>query len=436
MKPFEKFLTQFLIVTFVILFSACTAIAPSPGNAPSPPTVATVPAATTGTETVDVYSTWGPGAELDALGALENVYRKQNPNFEVTHNLTGGGGANTDENLLDLLRREQPPDSFVIHAGEESRDYVNRGQLEPITKLFQAEGLDRVMPQLLLEQLNIKGEIYTVPVNIQRSNVLWYNPKVFQANNVQPPRTLEDFFTVAEKLKAKGIIPLAIGGGFELGHAFESVLVATYGPDDFVRLVNGDPVIWADARLTTAIHTFKKMLDNSNSDRASEWWQGAAQRVLEGKAGMTVMGDWTEGDYKEEGAKLNTDFGWAAAPGTGGTFIWLSDSFALAKGAPHREAAIAFLKTVGSREGQDAFNPIKGSIPARIDANRSLYDEYLQWSVDQFHSDKLVPSIVGGAATPDSFRSAYSRAMIDFSGDLNEQALAEALRGAALELTE
>ncbi len=61
-----------------------------------------------------------------------------------------------------------------------------------------------------------------------------------------------------------------------------------------------------------------------------------------------------------------TDYSWAPSPGTDGIFIVLSDSFGLPKNAPNRDNAISFLKVVGSRgEGQDAFNPIKGSIPAR-----------------------------------------------------------------------
>ena len=379
----------FATPALVVILSTCNSSMSLQNAAQTTPTVPSTVTASNGKETVDLNTAWGPGAEQNALGALEEVFRKRNPNLEIDHNRSGDvGGGGTDEYLAERFRQEQPPDSMVIHAGKESLDYINRGELEPITRIFQEEGLDKVMPPLLLKQLTIKGEIYTVPVNVQRSNVLWYNPKVIQANDLQPPRTIDDFFVVAEKLKSKGISPLAIGGGFELGHLFESVLVATYGPDDYVRLVNGDAALWADTRLMTAIHTFKGMLDNANPDHDTEGWDGAAQRVLDGKAGMTVMGDWTEGKYKDEGAKPNSDFGWVPSPGTDGTFMWLSDSFGLSKGAPHRDATLAFLNTVGSKEGQDAFNPIKGSIPARIDADKSLYDEYLQWSFDQFRTGR------------------------------------------------
>ncbi len=427
-----------LLTVFALILAACESLTPaSDGAARNSPTAMTVPAATGSKQTLEVMSYWSGPSELDSLNALLDVYRKQNPKIEVGSDATGiaVGGAGNFDLLLMRLEHEQPPDTWTLHAGKESLTYVIPGQLEPITQLFKEEGLDKVMPPLLLEQLNIKGEIYTVPVNIHRSNVLWYNVKIFRANNLEPPRTVDDFFTVAETLKSKGITPLAIGGGFEIGHLFESVLLATFGPDDYVRLMQGDPVLWADPRMARAIDTLKKMLSYTNSDRSGLGWGDAAQMVLDGKAGMTVMGDWVEGYYKRQGAKPNVDYGWAAAPGTDGTFMWLSDSFGLARGAPHRDAALAWLKTVGSKEGQDAFNTKKGSIPARIDADKSLYDEYLEWSIDQFRSDKLTPSIMHGAAATDAYRSAYSRALIDFSRDLDVQALTEALNDAVAELT-
>jgi glucose/mannose transport system substrate-binding protein len=428
-------LSGFLIVCALILASCGSPLPPTNGATTSPPTLTTIPAVAGGKQTLEIMSYWAEGTGLEGLNAMVDIYRKQNPAVEVLKEGTANSGGGGDFDLILLrLEHEQPPDTWTLHAGKESLTYVIPGQLEPITQLFKEERLDKVMPPLLLEQLNIKGEIYTVPLNIHRSNMLWYNPKVFRANNLKPPHTLDEFYAVAETLKSKGVTPLAIGGGFEIGHLFESVLLATFGPDDYVRLMQADPALWFDPRMTAAINTLKKMLDYSNSDRSGLQWGDAAQLVYEGKAGMTIMGDWVEGWYKVGGAHPNVDFGWAAAPGTDGTFMWLSDSFGLARGAPHRDAALAWLRTVSSREGQDAFNPLKGSIPARTDADKSLYDEYQQWSIDQFRSDKLVPSIVHGAAAPDAYKSAYSRALVDFSRDLDVEALKQALNDAVAEL--
>ena len=43
--------------------------------------------------------------------------------------------------------------------------------------------------------ITYNGEIYSVPANIHRGNVLFYNKKVFADNGLTPPTTWDEFFT-------------------------------------------------------------------------------------------------------------------------------------------------------------------------------------------------------------------------------------------------
>jgi len=117
------------------------------------------------------------------------------------------------------------------------------------------------------------------------------------------------------------------------------------------------------------------------------------------------MGDWAEGYFRELGKAPETDYGWAPVPGTGGNFQFLSDSFVLPVGAPHRDAAINWLIICGSKAGQDAFNPVKGSIPARSDGDRSLYGVYLQSAMDDWASNTVVGSLTHGVVANDSWKT-------------------------------
>jgi len=59
--------------------------------------------------------------------------------------------------------------------------------------------------------------------------VLWYNKTVFTANNLTAPTTWDQFFTVADALKAKGITPAAVGdnGIWANGMLLEDVLIGS-----------------------------------------------------------------------------------------------------------------------------------------------------------------------------------------------------------------
>lgn len=451
MMSFRRFsrLVAFVVVSLLmtLVLAACgdSTVTPASATTASQTTAALATTATTlptsaasaGGQKLEIFSWWTNGGEADGLNAMYGVYKKKYPGADIINaTVAGGAGTNAKTVLVTRMQGGQPPDSFQVHAGQELiGTWVVANKMEPITQLFKDEGWDKVMPRLLLDQITYKNEIYSVPVNIHRSNMLWYNKKVFDANGLTPPRTIDDFYKVAEALKAKNITPLAVGGKdkFETPHLFESILLATFGAEDYAKLFK-DNKMWADPRMGLAMQTLNKMLGYANPDRSSLGWSDAAQKVLEGSAAMTIMGDWAEGYFISKGAKPNADFGWAAAPGTDGIFMWLSDSFGLPKGAPHKDNALAWLKVVGSKDGQDAFNPKKGSIPARTDADKSLYDEYLKWSIDQFGTARLAPSIVHGAAANESFITGYDNALNVFSADKDLKTLTQALTDALTDL--
>jgi glucose/mannose transport system substrate-binding protein len=114
-------------------------------------------------------------------------------------------------------------------------------------------------------------------------------------------------------------------------------------------------------------------------------------------------------------------------PGSVGVFQFLSDSFVLAVGAPHREAALDWLKIAGSKAGQEAFNPVKGSICARTDCDKSLFGVYLQSAMDDWASDTVVGSLTHGVVANDSWKSEIDTALGVFISDGNVDAFQAAL---------
>ena len=172
------------------------------------------------------------------------------------------------------------------------------------------------------------------------------------------------------------------------------------------------------------------MQDYLNPDHAAMSWDQAIGALMEGKVAFSSMGDWAQGEFLK--AK-NQDYGWVSHPGTDGSFIVVADGFVLAKGAPHKESALAWLKSIGSKEAQEAFNPLKGSIPARTDVDKSKFDAYHQWSMGSFAKDKLLPSCVHGVAAPPAFKQSLEDAVTAFIVDKNVDNFANALVQAAKE---
>ena len=355
---------------------------------------------------VEVFSWWTGGGEAAGLDEMIKIFQEKYPDTEfINAAVAGGAGTNARAVLATRLQAGDAPDSWQGHAGQELiGTYVAGGQLEPLNFLYEQEGWLDVMPETLIPLISADGNIYSVPVNIHRANVMWYNPGILAANNIAVPTTLAEWFEAMDVLQAAGITPLALGEQWTVMHLMETVLLASLGADAYNGLWDGS-TDWGSAEVTQALNDFVKVLSYTNTDSASLSWQDAAQLVVNGNAAFNVMGDWAEGYFRELGKAPETDYGWAPVPGTGGNFQFLSDSFVLPVGAPHRDAAINWLIICGSKEGQDAFNPVKGSIPARSDGDRSLYGVYLQSAMDDWASNTVVGSLTHGVVANDSWKT-------------------------------
>lgn len=411
-----------ILVMMSLVLSACQPQAETPAETQAPS------GGEAAADKVEVFSWWTGGGEAAGLDAMIVVFGEKYPNIEFVNSaVAGGAGTNARAVLATRLQSGDPPDSWQGHAGQELiGTYVKDQKIEPLNDLYEQQGWLEVMPDTLIPLISQDGNIYSVPVNIHRANVLWANPKILQDNNVSMPTSLDEWMAAMETLQAAGLTPLAMGEQWTAMHLLETVLLASLGADAYDGLWDGS-TDWGSAEVTTALEDFVTVLGYTNSDAASLSWQDAAQLVVDGNAAFNVMGDWAEGFFRELGKTPRTDYEWAAVPGTGGNFQFLSDSFVLAVGAPHREAAIDWLIVAGSKEGQDAFNPVKGSIPARSDGDRSLYGEYLQSAMDDWASNRVVGSLTHGVVANDSWKSEIDTALGLFLQDKNVDSFQNAL---------
>jgi len=384
--------------------------------------------------TVEIFSWWA-GDEGPALDALIEVFEAEYPGVTVDNvTVTGGAGVVAKAVLKTRMLGGDPPDSFQAHIGKELIDtWVIADRMEDLTFLFEEEGWFDVFPPDLIELISTPEGIWSVPVNIHRSNVLWYVPAKLEEWGIGVPQTWAEFLEVCPAIQANGVTPLALGENWTVSHLWESIALAALGPDDYDRLWTGE-LAFNDPKTVAAFGLMNDVLACTNTDAAGLSWQQATDRVVDGEAAFNIMGDWAMGYmFTTLGLEPGTGFGWAASPGTDGIFMVLSDSFGLPRGAPNRENAINWLRIVGSLEGTDAFNPIKGSISPRTDTDLSKYNAYLQSASADFASNRQVGSLIHGTTANENFMSSFAQVMEILLDTGNPQAAANAAQALALQ---
>lgn len=382
---------------------------------------------------LEIFSWWS-GDEGPALEALIDLFEEQNPGTEVVNaTVTGGAGVNARAVLTTRMLGGDPPDSFQVHAGQELiGTWVAAERMEDLTPLFEEEGWMDVFPEGLLELSSTDEGIWSVPVNIHRSNVMWYVPSNLEEWGVEVPTSWDAFLEMCPALQEQGVTPLVVAEPWTQQHLWESVALAELGADNYDALWSGELAF--DSPEATAVWTrFGEIMACTNDDAAGLSWQQATDRLVAGEAAFNIMGDWAAGYMTTTlGLEPGTDFGWAASPGTEGVFMLLADAFGLPVGAPNRDATLEWLRVVGSKEGQDIFNPLKGSISPRLDSDTSLYNAYLQSAYEDYSSNRQVGSLAHGAAANQTFMSEFANVLETYLSSGS----AEGAAAAAQELAE
>ena len=189
--------------------------------------------------------------------------RRSIPGIEVINAvIAGGAGTNANAVLATRMTGGNPPDTYQIHGGAENIDtWVKTDFAQSLADFYTQRGLNDKFPKGIIDLVSYNGAPYAVPVGVHRNGVLWNNAKILADNGIKAPTDWDSFFAAADKLKAAGITPLALGDkdGWTDVNLFEQILLGKLGAADYRGIWDGT-VPWTDARVTDALTTFDKVL--------------------------------------------------------------------------------------------------------------------------------------------------------------------------------
>ncbi len=170
---------------------------------------ATLPSLSSAGE-VEVLHWWTSGGEAKSVQELKAMLEEQGHSWK-DFAVAGGGGESAMTVLKTRAVSGNPPSAAQI-KGHDIQEWGGLGFLTNLDSVAQSGGWDQSVPSMVTDIMKFNGEYVAVPVNVHRVNWLWANPEVLQKAGVEVPKTLDDFFAAAEKIKAAGFIPLAHGG--------------------------------------------------------------------------------------------------------------------------------------------------------------------------------------------------------------------------------
>jgi glucose/mannose transport system substrate-binding protein len=323
---------------------------------------------------LEVYSWLVAGPEAQAMNALYDMLRQRDPAIELLSPEFEVPGGRLE--IEPRFAAHSPPDALQVIQGDDIGKWIGMDVLAPLDATSAAEGWPSVFPKAVLDSVGANGSLYGVPLDIERDNTLFFNKWILAAHGLSPPRSIAGALDVAVALSATGQQTFTMSGaGWMVASTFfESVLVAEAGPDFYQAYLTGQ--LAPDApEVRAALVDLAKLVDFANADVAATGWGDAVDRFCNGEGAVLLMPDFAKGELVSTGCLDSTRIGYMPVEPAGApTFVFLGLGFALAKEAKHAANGMEFLQTVGSRDGQEAFNRLKLALPARTDTDVSQFD--------------------------------------------------------------
>ncbi|WP_308418731.1 ABC transporter substrate-binding protein [Leeia aquatica] len=369
---------------------------------------------------VEVLHWWTSGGEAKSVAELKKMMQAKGHTWK-DFAVAGGAGDNAMTVLKSRVVSGNPPAAAQI-KGPAIQEWAAEGGVADISAVAKANNWDKVLPSVVSQQMKYKGAYVAAPVNVHRVNWLWVNKAALDKVGGKAPANWDEFFALADKFKAAGIIPVAHGGqDWQDFTTFEAVVLGVGGAKFYNdALVKLDQKALKSPTMEKALTVFKKIQSYVDKGAPGRDWNLATAMVIQGKAGMQIMGDWAKGEFVAAGKAPGTDFVCAATPGSANAYTFNVDSFVMfkQKDANNAKAQGDLAAAILSPEFQEVFNLNKGSIPVRTDSKMDKFDSCAQQSNKDFlataKNGGLQPSIAHGMAVSPAAAGAIKDAVSNY----------------------
>jgi multiple sugar transport system substrate-binding protein/raffinose/stachyose/melibiose transport system substrate-binding protein len=389
------------------LLAGCAAPAAAPA-APAADTAATAAPADEGAATggltgklvYNSYQSDPAPREVDA--ALVAQFQAANPGLEITHSTV----AHEDfkQAIRTYLAASTPPDVMTWFAGNRARFFIDKGLIMDISDVFEQQGWLEDFPKGFVALSTVDDKQYFVPTSYYWW-ALYYNKTVLEENGLEPPTTWDELLNACSVLKTAGITPISIGtkAPWTAAAWFDYLNMRINGPEFHINLMLGTEK-YDDPRVKKVFEYWAELLNNGcfTEDAASYEWQAAVTPLVQGEAGMYLMGQFIMDSIPED-QRANFDFVRFPIidPSVPIGEDAPTDGFFASASAPNPEAAKAFLAFIGSKEAQEYVAKELLRVPVHSGVDPSIFPPETLKGIDLLQGADYVAQFYDRDTTPE-----------------------------------
>jgi len=230
------FLGVALIVLVGLLFPACAAPPEEIGS-------------------VEVLGVWG-GDELASFEAMVAPWEQE----------TGGTMEFTGtRDLIAILTIRvaagNPPDVAILPNPGQMVELAGDGELVALDSFLDMDKIGQEYAQGWIDLGTVDGKLYGMFMKASSKGTVWYNPKVFAANDWEVPTTWDEMIALSDRIVDEGMNPWSVAvesgeaSGWPATDWIGEILLHESGGEVYDQWVNHD-IPWTDSKIKSAWEKF------------------------------------------------------------------------------------------------------------------------------------------------------------------------------------
>ncbi|WP_027014431.1 ABC transporter substrate-binding protein [Comamonas composti] len=392
-------------------------------------------AATTGAaqaQKAEVVHWWTSSSESAAVREIANAFQKAGGVW-VDQAVAGGSAARAV--TINRIAGGSPPAAAQFNTSKQYRELIAEGMLSNVDAVALKEGWEQLLPRPVLDSIRVDGHYYATPVNIHNPGWFWYSKAALQKAGVTAePRDIDEFFAALDKLKAAGLIPIAVGSqGWQESLTFNALLVNIAGKDSYLKFYQAhDPSVVDSAPFKRTLQAMRKLRGYVDAGSPGRNWNDGTALLINGKAGYQIMGDWAKGEFANARQLPGKDYGCFSGFTPTTPYVIGGDVFVFPKTGNAQMAKTQQLlaSVIVKPATQIAFNNKKGSIPVRMDTDPAQFDICAQAGIAALKDRTRHLPVSDMLMTPDMLGSVTDVISQFWNSNMSIEAASRALRNA------
>jgi alpha-glucoside transport system substrate-binding protein len=373
---------------------------------------------------VSVLATWG-GSEQDSFMAMIKPFEDATG---VKVEYTGTRDLNAV--LTTRVQGGNPPDLAGLPGPGQMAQYAQAGNLVDLSTFLDMSTFQKQYAQTWADLGSVDGKLVGIFIKASVKGLIWYDPKVWEANGYQIPNTWDDMIALSQKIADNGDTPwcVALESGAASGWPgtdwLEDIILRQSGEKVYNDWWQGK-VAWTSPEIKQAWETWGKIVADP------KMVYGGANTMLTtnfGNVGDPLFTD-PPGCYMVHQASFITDFFVQNTPSVKPVQDFdffgfppfdasapvstemAGDLFGMFNDTPQAEALIKYLVTP---EAQAIWVGRGGAISPNKDVPLDLYPDQLSSKAAQRLTSAGVAVFDGSDLMPESMNTAFFKAILDY----------------------